>query len=178
MHKYKLLAVATMPGIAFASVSLAKAPAGKIGWQELDINSDGVISFLEFQEQEQFELGPLDVDEDGLLSLDEFLQPNRKKASQKKLPEDFLEKRESLAIKKFEKMDTDFNGFVDAAELHDARFDAMDKNGDGVLSRKELRQKRQVRGAKDKRPQGKKAPVRMRGKREILKRNWRQWQRD
>ena len=178
MHIYKILAIATMPGIVFASATVAKEPAGKIGWQELDINSDGIISFLEFQEREQFELGKLDVDEDDLLSLDEFLKPNRKKASQKKNPGDFLKKRESLAIKKFEKMDTDFNGFVDAAELQDARFDAMDQNGDGVLSRKELRQKRQFRGAKGKSHQGKKAPVRMRGKREILKRNWRQWQRD
>ena len=175
MHKYKLLAVATMPGIAFASVSLAKGSAGKIGWQELDINSDGVISFLEFQEQEQFELGPLDVDEDRLLSLDEFLQPNRKKASQKKLPEDFLEKRESLAIKKFEKMDTDFNGFVDAAEFQDARFDAMDQNGDGVLSGKEFRPKRQFRRPKGKDSRERKARGRGQEKRGAFRRNRRQW---
>ena len=40
-----------------------------------------------------------------MLSLDEFLQPNLKKTGQKKLPKDFLEKQESLATKKFEKME-------------------------------------------------------------------------
>ena len=38
-------------------------------------------------------------------------------------------------------MDTDFDGFINSDELQDAKFDAMDKNGDGVLSWKELRKK-------------------------------------
>ena len=95
-----------------------------------------------------------------MLSLDEFLQPNPKKTGQKKLPKDFLEKQESLATKKFEKMDTDFNGFLDAAELQDARFDAMDQNGDGVLAGKELRPKRQFRRSKGKHSRERKARIR------------------
>ena len=45
-------------------------------------------------------------------------------------------------------MDTDFDRFVDIDELQDAKFDAMDKNGDGVLSWKELREKGKFHGAK------------------------------
>lgn len=178
MIKSKILAIATIAYAALIQTALAKEVSGKVGWLEADTNADGVISFIEFQERDQFDTGFRDKDGDGLLSLDEFLQPNPKKTGQKKLPKDFLEKQESLAAKKFEKMDTDFNGFLDAAELQDARFDAMDQNGDGVLAGKELRPKRQFRGSKGKHSRERKARGRGQEKRGTFKRNWRQWQRD
>ena len=66
MDKNKIFAIATISGIGLASVTLAKEPRGKIGWQDLDANGDGIISFLEFNELKQFELGPMDFDEDGV----------------------------------------------------------------------------------------------------------------
>ena len=137
MHKSKLLGVAIIISAVIASTVLAREPRDKIGWQSFDTNGDDVISFLEFQEQNRFELGTIDASKDGMLSLDEFLQPTRKKSDSKK----FLERKKSLATEKFEEMDTNFDGFVDIDELQDAKFDAMDKNGDGVLSWKELRKK-------------------------------------
>lgn len=178
MDRNTILAIATMSAIAHASTALAREPEGKIGWQDLDGNRDGFISFLEFQNSEHFGLGPIDSDEDGMLSLDEFLQPNHIKAGFKNPSKKIIEKQESLATKKFEKMDTDFNDFIDIAELQDAKFDTLDKNGDGVLSKKELRPKRQFRGAKRKNPQGRETLGRGREKQGIFIRNWRRSQRD
>ena len=174
MIKSKTLAIATIAYAALIQTALAKEIPGKVGWLEADTNADGVISFIEFQERDQFDTGLKDKDGDGLLSLDEFLQPDPKKTGQKKLPNDFLEKQESLAAKKFEKMDTDFNGFLDAAELQDARFDAMDQNGDGVLSGEELKLKRQFRRPKSKNPGERKARGRGQEKKGAFKRSWRQ----
>ena len=178
MIKSKFFVIATITYATLIQTALTKEISGKVGWLEADTNADGVISFIEFEERDQFDTGPRDKDGDGLLSLDEFLQPNLKKTGLEKLPKDFLEKQESLATKKFEKMDTDFNGFLDAAELQDARFDAMDQNGDGVLAGKELRPKRQFRGPKGKDSRESKARGRGQEKRGTFKHNWRQWQRN
>ena len=141
MHKSKFLGVAIIISAVIASTVLAREPRDKIGWQDFDTNGDDVISFLEFQERNRFELGTIDASKDGMLSLDEFLQTTQKKAEPKKPPKEFLDEKKSLATKKFEELDTDFDGFINSDELQDAKFDAMDKNGDGVLSWKELRKK-------------------------------------
>ena len=141
MHKSKYLGMAIIISAVIASTVLPREPRDKIGWQDFDTNGDDVISFLEFQEQNRFELGTIDASKDGMLSLDEFLQPTQKKAGPKKPPKEFLEEKKSLATKRFEEMDTDFDGLINIDELQDAKFDAMDKNGDGVLSWKELRKK-------------------------------------
>ena len=137
MHKSKFLGVAIIISAVIASTVLPREPRDKIGWQDFDTNGDDVISFLEFQERNRFELGIIDASKDGMLSLDEFLQTTQIKAE----PKEFLDEKKSLATKKFEEMDTDFDGLINIDELQDAKFDAMDKNGDGVLSWKELRKK-------------------------------------
>ena len=172
MDKNKIFAIATISGIAWASTTPATEPRGKIGWQDLDSNGDDVISFLEFQEREQFELGPMDIDEDGMLSLDEFIQSSENKSGSKNPSEELLEKLKILTTMKFEKMDTDFNEFIDIAELQDAKFDAMDRNGDGVLSKNELRPKRKYRRTKRGNTQGAKNRGNRKGKRESVRRVW------
>ena len=141
MGKNRFLAMIIITTVVFASTILAREPRDKIGLQDFDTNGDDVISFLEFQERNRFELGTIDADEDGMLSLDEFLQPTEKKLGSKEPPKEILGKKKSSATKKFKEMDTNFDRFVDIDELQDAKFDAMDKNGDGVLSWKELRKK-------------------------------------
>ena len=76
MIKSKIFAIATIAYAALIQTALAKEITGKVGWLEADTNADGVISFIEFQERDQFDTGLKDKDGDGLLSLDEFLQPN------------------------------------------------------------------------------------------------------
>ena len=150
MGKNRFLAMIMTTSVVFASTILAREPRDKIGLQDFDTNGDDVISFLEFQERNRFELGAIDADKDGMLSLDEFLQPTEKKLGAKEPPKEILEKKKSSATKKFKEMDTDFDRFVDIDELQDAKFDAMDKNGDGVLSWKEVREKGKFHRAKKK----------------------------
>ena len=174
MGKNRFLAMIVTTSIVFASTILAREPRDKIGLQDFDTNGDDVISFLEFQERNRFELGTIDADEDGMLSLDEFLQPTRKKSGSKK----FLEKKKSLATEKFEEMDTNFDGFVDIDELQDAKFDAMDKNGDGVLSWKELRKKGKFHRTKKRDAQAAQTRKGRQKKGEPFTRLWRQQKRN
>ena len=174
MGRNKFLTIAMITGVVCASTILAKEPRDKIGLQDFDTNGDDVISFLEFQERNRFELGTIDADEDGMLSLDEFLQPTRKKSGSKK----FLEKKKSLATEKFEEMDTNFDGFVDIDELQDAKFDAMDKNGDGVLSWKELRKKGKFHRTKKRDAQAAQTRKGRQKKGEPFTRIWRQQRRN
>ena len=93
MIKSKTLAIATIAYAALIQTALAKEIPGKVSWLEADTNADGVISFIEFQERDQFDTGLKDKDGDGLLSLDEFLQPNPKKTGQKSFPMIFLKNK-------------------------------------------------------------------------------------
>ena len=178
MHKSKFLGVAIIISAVIASTVLAREPRDKIGWQDFDTNGDDVISFLEFQERNRFELGTIDASKDGMLSLDEFLQTTQKKAGPKKPPKEFLEKKKSLATKKFEEMDTDFDGFINIDELQDAKFDAMDKNGDGVLSWKELRKKGKFYRTKKRDAQATQARRGRHNKEEPSTRRWKQQKRN
>ena len=178
MHKGKLLGVAIIISAAIASTVLAREPRDKIGWQAFDTNGDGVISFLEFQERNRFELGTIDASKDGMLSLDEFLQPTEKKLGSKEPPKEILEKKKSSATKKFKEMDTNFDGFINIDELQDAKFDAMDKNGDGVLSWKELRKKRKFHRTKKRDAQATQARRGRQNKEESSTRRWKQQKRN
>ena len=75
-------------------------------------------------------------------------------------------------------MDTDFDRFVDIDELQDAKFDAMDKNGDGVLSWKELREKGKFHRAKKKDAQATQARRGKHNKEEPSTRRWKQQKRN
>ena len=170
MGKNRFLAMIMTTSVVFASTILAREPRSKIGLQDFDTNGDDVISFLEFQERNRFELGTIDADEDGMLSLDEFLQPTEKKLGSKEPPKEILEKKKSSATKKFKEMDID--------ELQDAKFDAMDKNGDGVLSWKELRKKGKFYRAKKRDAQATQARRGRHNKEEPSTRRWKQQKRN
>ena len=178
MGKSRFLAMIMTTSVVFASTILAREPRDKIGLQDFDTNGDDVISFLEFQERNRFELGAIDADKDGMLSLDEFLQPTEKKLGAKEPPKEILEKKKSSATKKFKEMDTDFDRFVDIDELQDAKFDAMDKNGDGVLSWKELREKGKFHRAKTRDAQAAQTRKGRQKKGEPFTRLWRQQKRN
>ena len=178
MHKSKFFGMAIIISAVIASTVLAREPRDKIGWQEFDTNGDDVISFLEFHERNHFKLGTIDADEDGMLSLDEFLQPTEKKLGSKEPLEEILEKKKSSATKKFKETDTNFDRFVDIDELQDAKFDAMDKNGDGVLSWKELRKKGKFHRTKKRDAQATQARRGRQNKEEPSTRRWKQQKRN
>ena len=50
----------------------------KLNLNDLDINADGVISFLEFQESDKNGLSGLDLDMNGVLTLEEVLKSKPK----------------------------------------------------------------------------------------------------
>ena len=75
-------------------------------------------------------------------------------------------------------MDTNFDRFVDIDELQDAKFDAMDKNGDGVLSWKELRKKGKFYRTKKRDAQATQARRGRHNKEEPSTRRWKQQKRN
>ncbi|MBA8900151.1 MULTISPECIES: acid-shock protein [unclassified Phyllobacterium] len=113
-----LLAVLLLPLAAPFAVGAPKA----------DTNGDGTISLAEYQTAARTRLLKLDTDGDGKLSLEEWLKrPAPKNA-----------KRDPAAV--FNRLDTNHDGFIDAAEMDTVskkRFERLDKNSDGQLSKEE-----------------------------------------
>lgn len=122
----------------------------------LDSNGDGVVDFVEFQENAMDPVARLDSDGDGQLSLDEFLsgrpgpgqgrggfggrrggqgEPNEERMAE------FEEMMLERATERFSEMDLDGNGLVSRIELQEANFLRMDDDNDGVLSAQELRRR-------------------------------------
>lgn len=122
----------------------------------LDTNEDGVVDFVEFQENSMDPLARIDSDGDGQLTLDEYLsgrpgpgqgrggfggnpagqgKPNAEQIAE--IEEMMLER----ATERFSEMDLDGNGLVSRLELLEANFLRMDDDNDGVLSVQELRRR-------------------------------------
>lgn len=122
----------------------------------LDSNEDGVVDFVEFQENSEDPVARLDADGDSLVSLDEFLdgRPNRgsrrggfggqRSGAPELSDEEIAEFQEMMlerATEQFGAMDLDGNGLVSTIEMQEASFLRMDDDGDGVLSAQELRRR-------------------------------------
>ena len=140
MKSFLLIGIAV--SISFLN-SVYAAPQNKntrLNLNDLDINADGVISFLEFQESDKNGLSGLDIDEDGFLTLEEVLKskPGARRSGKS------LDQEDTMIFKLFKKIDTDFDSFVTLAEFQDAKFDKMDSDNDGVLSKEELRPKHKI----------------------------------
>lgn len=107
----------------------------KLNLNDLDINADGVISFLEFQESDKNGLSGLDLDMNGVLTLEEVLKSKPKSKKQEKSGD----QEGTRSSKIFQRMDTNFDNVVTLPEYQDAKFDGMDLNKDGVLSEEDIR---------------------------------------
>ena len=153
-------------GFLLSSTALLAAEekrASRGGVDQLDINGDGVISFVEFQESDRNGLSRLDTDSNGVLTIDEFLntRPNfrprsrvrgdQQSGQQNDRPDpdeldarraQMRERMTARAEERFHEMDVNGDEMITLAEFQEANFDAMDRDGDGVLTGRELRRQR------------------------------------
>ena len=153
-------------GFLLSSTTLLAAEEKRVsrgGVDQLDINGDGVISFVEFQESDRNGLSRLDTDNNGVLTIDEFLntRPNfrprsrvrgdQKSGQQNDRPDpdeldarraQMRERMTARAEERFHEMDVNGDEMITLAEFQEANFDAMDRDGDGVLTGRELRRQR------------------------------------
>ena len=153
-------------GFLLSSTALVAAEEKRVsrgGVDQLDINGDGVISFVEFQESDRNGLSRLDTDNNGVLTIDEFLntRPNfrprsrvrgdQQSGQQNDRPDpdeldarraQMRERMTARAEERFHEMDVNGDEMITLAEFQEANFDAMDRDGDGVLTGRELRRQR------------------------------------
>jgi hypothetical protein len=155
MHKFKLLVSAGILGLCGSTWAADDtAPTGN-PMEDLDINDDGVISFVEFQESDRNILARLDTDQNDVLTLDEFLNARPTRGSRAgnndgaDAASEFSERREQMrarmterATERFHAMDTDGDEIVSLAEFQEATFERMDSDSDGVLSASEMQEQR------------------------------------
>ena len=152
MRKIYLFASMGLIGLCSASLASAQGGRGQQALENLDSNGDGVVDFQEFQENTPDVIANLDTDGDEAISLDEFLDGrssgrrrgggfgNRPELSDDELAE-IQEMMIERATERFNAMDLDGNGLVSALEMQESNFLQMDDDGDGVLSASELRRR-------------------------------------
>ena len=137
MKKTQLITIIAITSLSNAASGANRDIKGKLSAETLDINGDGVVSFLEFQESDKNGLSGLDIDKDGFLTLEEVLKSKPGAGRSGKS----LDQEDTMISELFKKMDTNFDSFVTLDEFQDAKFDKMDSDKDGVLSEEELRPK-------------------------------------
>ncbi len=151
MQKLKILLALTTIGMSSASLAADDEQRGPLA--QLDTDGDGNISFAEFKARERDPIARMDSDENGVLTLDEFLnaRPDRRPpdAPQGIDAEEFEarmeERRQRLTERLTERFTTmDLNGdeMISRDEIDQATFLAMDRDGNGLLSARELRRQR------------------------------------
>lgn len=120
-----------------AGAASAQAGPGQMGGR-LDANGDGKVTLAEFKAGRPG-MQRLDTNKDGKISKAEFAaRPQRKAPPEGKAKGD--------GSRMFGMLDANNDGFIDKAELDtmaEKRFSRMDADGDGVLSATELQAARQ-----------------------------------
>lgn len=128
------------------------------GIANLDTDGDGSINFEEFKQRGAEILARMDTDENGVLTLDEVLNArpefgprgNRNADRPEREPsEDQIARMEerkaqmtAQATERFQAMDTNGDDVVSLDEHQEASFLALDTDNNGLLSSEELRPKR------------------------------------
>lgn len=156
--------------VSSTTLSAAEEKRANRAVEQLDINGDGVISFVEFQESDRDGMSRLDADGNGVLTIDEFLNArppfesrNRGRRGQQSAqqndrpdPSELDERRAQMrermtarAEERFHEMDINGDEMVTLAEFQEANFDTMDRDGDGVLTGSELRRQRGPGGSRE-----------------------------
>ena len=121
------------------TATIAFGDSGRERFKQIDTNQDGVISLDEFSAEGRFidrRMSRADANGDGEITRDEM---EARQASIKAEAQSRMEERIEDSRAFFERTDRDNSGSVTADEMRAAIFDRLDRNGDQVLSKRELR---------------------------------------
>ena len=151
MHKLHVLLHFGLLGVAGTALAADdKGPRSTL-LETLDVNGDGLVSLIEFQDRENNILAQLDTDANGVLTLDEFINARPDMGRRGNRPGDgqrqpdaeqvarMQEMRTERATERFQQMDTDGDEIVTLEEFQAGNFAELDRNDDGVLDAEEMR---------------------------------------
>ncbi len=109
----------------------------------LDVDGDGQISQAEFDTPEANRFLDADANGDGAVTLDEMRA--HRAVMQAEMMAKHAERQQKMEARMdemFVTMDTNGDGAVTMDEAHQAAFARMDQDGDGYLSKREMKQAR------------------------------------
>ncbi len=144
----RILAVAVVAIAATATTGAANADRSRgahaLQFDELDANSDGVVTMAELEANRIARFNELDTDSDGSLSKAEIagLVDERRSRSRKNRESVSEDRMNRWIDRLFDRRDSDENGSISMAELHAPRIERMmeflDSDGDGQLTKAEF----------------------------------------
>ena len=121
------------------TATIALGEPGRERFKQIDTNQDGVISLDEFSAEGRFidrRMSRADANGDGAITTDEM---EGRQALISADAQSRIEKRIEDSRAFFERADLDNSGSVTADEMRAAIFDRLDRDGDQMLSKRELR---------------------------------------
>ena len=160
MNKLSRVIAMSLFGLSSSAFATERESGHNRALANLDTDGDGSVNFEEFQAGGEQSLSRLDSDENGVLTLDELLNArpgrgpgnrgdrNADRPEQKPSEEQIarMEQRRAAmteqAEARFQAMDTDGNEVVSLGEFQEANFLQLDSDNNGLLSAEELRPQR------------------------------------
>jgi len=152
-HLNWMLGLSLLGLAATAAAAEDREPGARL--KALDTDGDGSISYLEFEAADGGRLARLDSDGNGVVSLDEFLNgrpdrlPRGTGPAGREIDEERLahirERLQERATTRFHEMDSNGDEALSQSEMAEDSFLRLDRDGNGLLSGRELRPPRGAR---------------------------------
>ena len=146
IFKVKAIGLAMMTTMLAGAGAASAAPHDRM-IKRLDTNEDGLVSLAEFMAHEHDGiLKRFDANEDGALTLDEISGGLSQAHEKKRAMAAARQEKMRLKLEEhFADADTNGDEMVTVEEARMAAFTRMDEDGDGLLSREEIRKARHFR---------------------------------